>query len=148
MKTLFQKWNSMSLIMGIVIGLVIGTILALTVPKATGIGIAGTLFVTALKSIAPILVLILIMNAICHHEAGEKTNIKNIITLYLVGIFAAGALAVIASYLFPVKLILKEAAKDIAPPSGLTQVLTQLLTNMVSNPIDALINANFLDILV
>ena len=47
MKTLFQKWNSMSLIMRIVIGLVIGTILALTVPKATGIGIAGTLFVTA-----------------------------------------------------------------------------------------------------
>lgn len=148
MKTLFQKWNSMSLIMRIVIGLVIGTILALTVPKATGIGIAGTLFVTALKSIAPILVLILIMNAICHHEAGEKTNIKNIITLYLVGTFAAGALAVIASYLFPVKLILKEAAKDIAPPSGLTQVLTQLLTNMVSNPIDALMNANFLGILV
>lgn len=148
MKTLLQKWNNLSLIVRIVIGLIIGTILALTVPKATGISIAGTLFVTALKSIAPILVLILIMNAICHHETGEKTNIKNIIGLYLVGTFAAGALAVIASYIFPVRLILKEAAKDIAPPSGLTDVLTQLFKNMVANPVDALMNANFLGILV
>ena len=91
MKTLFQKWNSMSLIMRIVIGLVIGIIFVLTVPKVTGIGIVGTLFVTALKSIAPILMLILIMNTICHHEAGEKTNIKNIITLYLVGTFEMSA---------------------------------------------------------
>lgn len=38
---LFEKWNSISLILRIVCGLVIGVILGLVVPQATGIVILG-----------------------------------------------------------------------------------------------------------
>jgi Na+/serine symporter len=148
MKTLWTKWNNLTLIEQILVGLIIGTILGVAFPQATGISILGTLFVTALKSVAPILVLFLIMNAICHHEQGQQTNMKDIIILYFIGTFAAGCIAVISSFVFPVKLVLAQAATDIAPPSGLTEVMKQLLTNLVANPVDALVNANFLGILV
>lgn len=52
MKKLFEKWNSISLILRIVCGLVIGVILGLVVPQATGIAILGDVFVGALKAIA------------------------------------------------------------------------------------------------
>ena len=39
MKKLFEKWNSISLILRIVCGLVIGVILGLVVTQATGIEI-------------------------------------------------------------------------------------------------------------
>ena len=94
MKSIWNTWSRLSLIQQICIGLVIGIILGVAFPKATGIGLFGTLFVSALKAVAPILVLVLIVNAICHHETGKKTNIKNIIGLYLVGTFAGGAMTV------------------------------------------------------
>lgn len=47
MKKLFEKWNSISLILRIVCGLVIGVILGLVVPQATGIAILGDVFVGA-----------------------------------------------------------------------------------------------------
>ncbi len=137
----------MSLIQRILVGLIVGIILGLVVPQASWISLFGSYFVSALKAVAPVLVLFLVMSAICQHKKGNKTNMKNIIVLYLVGTFLAGALAVIACYLFPVQLILGEAAADIAPPSGLSEVFSQLLTNIVSNPVDALINANYLGIL-
>jgi Na+/serine symporter len=148
MKSIAKMWNRLTLIEQIVIGLIIGIILGLTVPQAAGISICGTMFVTALKSVAPILVLFLIMSAICHHEQGQKTNMKNIIALYLIGTFAAGCIAVVMSYIFKLTLVLGDKATDINPPSGLTAVMQQLLTNLVANPVDALMNANYLGILV
>ena len=56
-----KKWNDTSLILRIVVGLVIGIILALAAPQATVISIFGTVFVGALKAIAPILVFVLVM---------------------------------------------------------------------------------------
>ena len=65
MKELFKAWNRLSLVMQIAIGLVIGIILALTVPdKVSGITIFGSLFVGALKGVAPVLVFFLVMSAI------------------------------------------------------------------------------------
>lgn len=148
MKKIVNFWNGLTLIEQIIVGLVIGIILGLVVPQATGISICGTLFVTALKSVAPVLVLFLIMSAICHHKQGQQTNMKDIIILYLVGTFMAGCIAVVMSFIFQIKLVLGDKATDIAPPSGLTQVMQQLLTNLVANPIDALMNANYLGILV
>lgn len=148
MKNVFKLWNKLSLIEQIIVGLVVGIILGVLFPKAAGISICGTLFVTALKSVAPILVLFLIMSAICHHQKGQKTNMKNIIGLYLVGTFAAGCVAVAMSFMFKITLVLAEKATDVKPPSGLTEVMKQLLTNLVANPIDALMNANYLGILV
>ena len=54
MKNLIKKWNNISLIKRIICGLIIGLILGLVVPQASVISILGTMFVGALKGIAPL----------------------------------------------------------------------------------------------
>ena len=147
-KNLFKTWNKISLVKQIIIGLLIGIILAVTVPEqVSGSTIVGDLFVGALKAVAPILVFFLVMSAISGHKSGQKTNMKSIIILYLVGTFAAGCVAVIASFIFKINLTLVESASDITPPSGITEVLKTLVFNVVANPVDALLNANYIGIL-
>lgn len=148
MSSLFKAWNSLSLVKQIIIGLAIGIILALTVPdKVSGITILGDLFVGALKGVAPVLVLFLVMSAISKHRTGQKTNMKSIVGLYLVGTFLAGTIAVIASFIFPLTLELATGASDVTPPGGITEVLKNLVFNIVANPIDAILNANYIGIL-
>ena len=149
MKGILEAWNRLSLVKQIIIGLIIGIILGYACPdQLEGLSILGELFVGALKSVAPVLVLFLVTSAIAQHKKGQKTNMTNIIVLYLVGTFAAGTVAVLGSFLFKLELILPEAAQaDVAPPSGITQVLLQLVRNVVSNPIDAILNANYIGIL-
>ena len=147
MKSLFKAWNSLSLVKRIAIGLVVGIILALIAPKATFITLFGTLFVSALKATAPILVLFLVASAICQHRQGQKTNLKTVIVLYIVGTLVAGTVAVLASFIFPVTLTLGDAAGDVTPPGGIAEVMQTLLFNIVSNPVDALVNANYIGIL-
>lgn len=149
MTKLLKQWNQMSLVKRIIIGLVIGIILAISVPNiAKPIGIFGSLFVGSLKAVAPILVLFLVMSAISQHKSGQKTNMKSVIFLYLLGTFLAGLTAVIASFIFPVSLILGSGVENVSPPSGVTEVLKSLLMNVVDNPITALSNANYIGILV
>lgn len=160
MKNLLQKWQSLSLVKRILVGLVIGTILALLAPaklgemgeilepsKLSGLTIFGALFVGALKSVAPILVFVLVMSAIAQHREGHQTNMKSIIVLYLLGTFLAALTAVVASFIFPVELQLVTGTSEITPPSGVTEVLKTLLLNIVDNPIKALFNANYIGIL-
>lgn len=148
MKSLFNKWNSINLVNRIIIGIVIGAVLALTIPEqVSGITILGSLFVAALKAVAPILVFILVINAIASHVGGKATNMKMIIALYLAGTFLAGFVAVVVSYIFPTTLTLKTAAQDIAPPSGIIEVLEKLLFNITTNPVSAIMDANYLGIL-
>lgn len=148
MGNLLSKWNQMSLVLRIAIGLLIGSLLAIAVPEqAKFVSIFGSLFVSALKAVAPILVFFLVMSAISQHKSGHKTNMKSIVILYLMGTFLAGLTAVLASFVFPVSLQLVEGAKDIAPPEGVVQVLQTLLLNIVDNPINALKNANYIGIL-
>lgn len=145
---LLNKWNRMSLVKRILIGLIVGIILALTVPNyVSGIVIFGSLFVGALKAVAPILVLFLVMSAISQHKSGKKTNMTSIIGLYLLGTFLAGLVAVVASFMFPITLTLGAGVNDVTPPGGVVEVLQNLLMNIVSNPIDALVNANYIGIL-
>ena len=69
---LVKAYNSVSLVLRIVIGMVIGAALALLIPNAAvsapGIGILGTLFVGALKAIAPLLVFVLIISALAQSK--------------------------------------------------------------------------------
>ena len=144
MKELFKKWNRLSLVQQIVIGLIIGIVLALAAPdKLSGITIFGDLFVGALKAVAPVLVFFLVMSAISQHKTGQKTNMKRILVLYLLGTFLAGTIAVVVSFIFPTQLALAEGASDVAPPEGIAEVLRTLVFNVVSNPINALLNANY-----
>ena len=149
MKNLIKKWNNISLIKRIICGLIIGLILGLVVPQASVISILGTMFVGALKGIAPLLVFFLVMSALCHMKTGQKTNLKFIIVLYMVGNLVSAFVAVIACRLFPVTLTFTDSASstDITPPSGIAEVLTNLLTNLVKNPVDSLVNANYIGIL-
>ncbi|MBR0083140.1 MAG: serine/threonine transporter SstT, partial [Bacteroidales bacterium] len=59
--SLVKKYTEVSLVLRILVGLVIGLALGLLVPKWTGIGILGDVFVGALKAIAPVLVAVLVM---------------------------------------------------------------------------------------
>ena len=149
MKNLIKKWNNISLIKRIICGLIIGLILGLVVPQASVISILGTMFVGALKGIAPLLVFFLVMSALCHMKTGQKTNLKFIIVLYMVGNLVSAFVAVIACRIFPVTLTFTDSASstDITPPSGIAEVLTNLLTNLVKNPVDSLVNANYIGIL-
>ncbi|WP_313800378.1 serine/threonine transporter SstT [Cytobacillus sp.] len=148
MKSLFKKWNRLSLVKQIIVGLIIGIILALTIPEtAKPIVIFGSLFVGALKAVAPVLVLFLVMSAIAQHKSGQKTNMKSVIILYLLGTFLAGLIAVIASYLVPVSITLVKGAEGVTPPSGVVEVIKTLLLNIVDNPVKAIFNANYIGIL-
>ncbi len=148
MKGLINKWNKISLVKRILIGLIIGIILALTAKDiASPIVIFGSLFVGALKAVAPILVFFLVMSAISSHEKGQQTNMKSILVLYLLGTFLAGLTAVVGSFIFPTTLTLVEGAKDVVPPEGIVEVLKSLLMNVVDNPVSALLNANYIAIL-
>jgi serine/threonine transporter len=148
MKNLIRKWNQISLVKRILVGMVIGIILAVTIPEAAKwVSIFGSLFVGALKAVAPVLVLFLVMHAISKHKSGQQTNMKSIIVLYLTSTFLAGFVAVIASFMFPVSLSLVEGAKGVTPPGGIVEVIKTLLSNIVDNPVHAILNANYIGIL-
>lgn len=141
-------WKRQSLIKRIIFGLIVGIILALTIPEtAKGVVIFGSLFVGALKGIAPILVFFLVMAALSQHKSGHKTNMGAVVVLYAIGTLAAGAVAVLASFLFPVNLTLAGGVEGVTPPSGIIEVIKTLLLNLVDNPVRALFNANYIGIL-
>ncbi|KAA6097132.1 MULTISPECIES: serine/threonine transporter SstT [unclassified Pantoea] len=138
-----------SLVKQIMIGLIAGVALAwLSRDAALAVGLLGELFVRALKAVAPLLVLVLVISSIANHQQGQKTNIRPIIMLYLLSTFFAAVVAVIFSHLFPQTLSMDVGATEITPPSGITEVLQGLLMSMVANPIEALMNANYIGILV
>nr|WP_312579060.1 serine/threonine transporter SstT [Sedimentibacter sp.] len=148
MNNLLTKWNKLSLVKRIIIGLVIGIFLAVVIPDiAKPIVILGSLFVGALKAVAPILVFFLVMSAISQHKSGQKTNMKSIIFLYLLGTFLAGLVAVVASFIFPIDITLGEVVDNMTPPGGVVDVIKALLLNIVDNPVKALYNANYIGIL-
>ena len=149
MKKLIQKWNSINLIKRIICGLIVGIILGLAIPQASVISILGDLFVGALRGISPLLVFFLVMSSLCHMGKGQKTNMKFVVVLYLLGNILSALAAVISSRLFPIMLTFSENTNtsDVTPPSGVAEVLKNLLMNIVSNPVDALVNANYIGIL-
>lgn len=146
---LLKRLTQGSLVKQILAGLVLGILLALiSKPAAEATGLLGTLFVGALKAVAPILVLTLVMASIANHQHGQKTNIRPILWMYLLGTFSAALTAVLVSFIFPSTLQLSTGATDITPPAGIFEVMHGLLLSVVANPIHALINANYIGILV
>lgn len=148
MRALFQFINRFSLIQQICVGLLIGTGIAVWSPEhAVKLSLLGTIFVGALKGVAPVLVFFLVIAAVSRHRSGQKTGMRSIIVLYLIGTFASAAIAVVSSFLFPTTLLLTASPADTAPPSGITAVLSTLLTNIVENPVKAILSGNYIGIL-
>ena len=147
MKKVWEKWTGISLVKRIVVGLVIGVILALAVP-ASGVGVLGDVFVGALKGIAPLLVFFLVMSSLCNAGKSHGGVIRTVIILYMFSTVLAAVIAVFASMIFPVEMVLVDAASDAATaPSGIVEVLSTLLMNVVQNPVSSLAGANYVGIL-
>lgn len=147
-KQIARAWTSVSLIKRILVGLILGAIIGAVGPAGIEvITLLGNLFVGALKGVAPILVFFLVLSALA--SAQGKTNMKTIIILYLVSTFAAAIVSVVATTIFPVELTLTSAeGVSQSSPSNVWEVLTTLLMNAVSNPVEALVKANYIGILV
>lgn len=148
MTRFFKIWNRTPLIKRIAIGVVIGLLLGLLLPKLSLIGLLGQMFVGGLKAIAPLLVFVLVANALSQHEEGQKSNMSMVIGLYLVGTFSAAFVAVLVNYIFPLTLTLtKSAETDLAAPQGIAEVFQTLLLKLVDNPINAIATANYIGVL-
>ena len=147
-KKIIQKYNETSLILRIFIGIVIGVGLAFLVPDAGWISTAGTLFVGALKAIAPLLVSVLVMAALCQGSAKLDKRFGVVIFLYLFTTFLAAFVAVLASFAFPQTMALAEGAAEQSAPGGVGTVLKNLLMNTVVNPIHAVTSANYIGVLM
>lgn len=146
--SLIQRILHASLVKQILFGLLAGIALAWLAPgAATSVGLLGSLFVGALKAVAPLLVLVLVTASIMNHPLGRKTVLGPILFLYLFGTFSAALIAVVVSFMFPSTLDLKIADVTITPPGGIVDVLKGLIMSIVSNPFKALIDANYIGIL-
>ena len=137
-----------SLVTQIVIAMIAGIALAVLFPAATPkVAILGTLFISALKAVAPVLVFILVIAAISNHKPGEATHVRPVLFLYLVGTLVASVVGVTASLWFPSTLVLQAPAEAANAPMHIQDVLLTLLMNVVDNPVRALMNANYIGIL-
>ncbi len=144
--SLFRSWSSMSLVLRILIGLVIGSILGLLCPEAQGISILGTVFVGALKAIAPVLVAVLVASALSKAHKNLGPRFRTVITLYLLTTALAAIVAVMVSLLFPISIRLQGVAENPAP-GGLMDIFENMALNIVSNPLHSISTANYIGIL-
>ncbi|EGM69369.1 serine/threonine transporter SstT [Shewanella sp. HN-41] len=137
-----------SLVLQILVGIVAGIILAsFSQDWAKQVAFLGSLFVGALKAIAPILVFILVASSIANQKKNTQTNMRPIVVLYLLGTFAAALTAVILSSIFPTNLVLVAGVEGTSPPQGIGEVINTLLFKLVDNPVNALMTGNYIGIL-
>ena len=146
-KYLLEFLKDLSLLKRIAIGILLGIICGIFLPHLTFITIFGSLFVGALKAIAPILVFVLILASISQHDSENKSYLKPVITLYLAATLCASVVAVFASFIFPVKIALQHITSQQAAPQSINEVLNTILTNIVQNPLQAMIEGNYLAVL-
>lgn len=146
MYSLVEMYKRIGLVPLIIIGLIVGTLVGWLAPNVgIALGLLGTLFVGALKAVAPVLVFILVMAAICQHRSDGEVYVKPVLIMYIFGTFLAALTAVGASFLFPTSLVLMSAdAVTQIPPADLKEVLGNLLLSLVANPVNAVANANYI----
>ena len=148
LKKIAAAYNGVSLILRIAIGLVVGVILALVCPGATWLQELGNLFVGALKGIAPVLVFVIVASALAQGTSKLDRRFGTVVWLYMLTTFLAAILSVVTSTIFPQTLVFPEAAEAEVIPQGLGEVMHTLLANIVSNPISAIMNGNYIGILM
>ena len=151
-KRLFPKWGLASQITfaffgAVALGLLVRFAGGSSVVASAG-NLLGSLFVGALKAIAPLLVFTLVVSAVAQHRKGMNSNIRPVIVLYVVGMAVAALLAVAVSFAFPSFVPLNGVdVADKPIPNGFGEVLQNLLLKIVTNPVQALADANYIGIL-
>ena len=138
----------LSLVAQILCAMVLGIAIGALSPELAGwLSILGKLFISALKAVAPVLVLVLVMAAIAGHREGASTHMRPVLVLYLLGTLAAAVVGVVASMLFPSTLHLQGAADVSQAPKSVSQVMLDLLMQVVDNPVHALMAGNYIGVL-
>ena len=139
----------MSLILRIAIGLAIGAALGLLVPGATWIGMLGTMFVGALKAIAPLLVFLLVSHSLASAKGGNMSKFRTVIFLYLFSTLCAAVVAVLVNFIHPVTISLAgvDVTEGYTAPGSMGEIIRNLLMNIFANPIEAVSQANYIGIL-
>jgi len=144
----FQKLKSSSLVSQIIVAIILASLLATISPEsAKTFGMLGSLFVSALKAVAPILVLVLVTSAIANQKIDSSAELKPIVSLYFLGTLSAAFIAVLLSFAFPTELTLDLASATANPPEKLTEVLATLAFKVVENPVTAVTSGNFIAVL-
>lgn len=147
-KTIVRVWGNTNLMLRIFCAIIIGSALALTCPGLSGISILGTLFVGALKAIAPVLVAVLVMASVAKARQGLGERFRVVIILYMASTLLAAIVAVFASQLFPLQLALAGVSgADNAAPGELGDVFQNLARDIMSNPLTAVSSASYLSVL-
>ncbi len=146
LKKILKKWSHTSLIVRILCGLIIGALLGLFCPSASVVSLLGVVFVGALKSIAPILVAVLVVSALSKANEGIGGRFRTVIKLYLLGTCVAALVAVGSSDLFRVEMVLS-GQSEATSPGGLYEVFQNMLLNIVNNPVGSLSSGNYIGIL-
>ena len=146
---MIQKWNSMSLIVRILIGLIVGAVLGLLLPGLSFIKVLGTLFVGALKAIAPLLVFVLVASSLANAKGGGMSRFRTVIFLYMFSTLCAAIVAVLVNFAHPVTLKLSglDAAAGYSAPGSMSEIIMNLFLSVIANPVDALAKANYIGIL-
>ena len=65
-KSFIEKYNNANIVVKIFVGIILGISAAYIFPNATWLSVLGSLFVGALKAIAPILVFILVISSLAN----------------------------------------------------------------------------------
>ena len=148
MSKVLSIYTNSSLVIRILVGIILGALVA-SISPSTGNSIAflGGLFVSALKSVAPILIFTLVLSSLANQRQGQSSNLGGILVLYAIGTLSAATIAVSLSFLFPAQLSLVAGDLSRAAPQGILEVLNTLLFKIVDNPINALLTGNYVGIL-
>ena len=146
--SVWRAYTGTHLITRIFCGILLGAVLAILCPGINGISILGNLFVGALKSVAPILVAVLVTASVARASGGLGKRFGTVIGLYISSTLIASLVAVLASRLFPVTLTLTgvDTGGEMAS-AALSEVIGNLLLGLISNPISAVSNAAYLSVL-
>ena len=142
-------FSRLSLVTKIIIAIILGIGVALLFPNVTPyLSLFGELFIKALKSVAPILVFVLVLSSIANFQVGHSANLRPVLLLYVIGRLLAAFSAVIASLSFPSTLYLNTVShNNLQAPGSLADILKNLLLSFIANPVQAISEANFIGIL-
>ncbi|EPH1692837.1 serine/threonine transporter SstT [Acinetobacter baumannii] len=146
---MLEFFSRLSLVTKIIIAIILGIGVALLFPTVTPyLSLFGELFIKALKSVAPILVFVLVLSSIANFQVGHSANLRPVLLLYVVGMLLAAFSAVIASLSFPSTLYLNTVShNNLQAPGSLANILKNLLLSFIANPVQAISEANFIGIL-
>ena len=104
-------------------------------------------FYRRIKGIAPVLVLILVSASLINANENIGSRFRTVIVLYLGTTFLGSAVAVCASFIFPLTVQLPASTAQLSSPSGLFDVIKNLLLSIIENPVKAIAGGNFIGIL-